>query len=305
MSRRPNFIIIGAMKSATSTLHEQLAAQPGIFMSTPKEPNFFSNDEEYDKGLGWYEDLFAAAQPDDLCGESSTHYTKLPTYPHTLERIQQHVPDAKFIYMMRHPINRLVSHYIHEWTQRRVSTDINSAVDLHPELIAYSQYSMQIKPFLETFGSDRVLPIFFERFCTEPEAELERVCRFIGYSQTPTWVNDQERHNVSSERLRKSAWRDFIVEVPVLSTIRRMVVPKGVRNWVKSWWTMKEKPQLNPDKVEYLQGVFDEDLAILGTWLGVDLSCETFKTIALAGPHDWMGWPTQDLKRLDTVSQLR
>ena len=54
MDRLPDFIIIGAMKSATSTLHEQLAVQPGIFMSRPKEPNFFSNDEIVARGLDWY-----------------------------------------------------------------------------------------------------------------------------------------------------------------------------------------------------------------------------------------------------------
>mgnify|MGYP000427219719 CR=1 FL=1 len=50
MKKLPNFIIIGAMKCATSSLHEQLNQQPGIFMSELKEPNFFSNDEEYNKG---------------------------------------------------------------------------------------------------------------------------------------------------------------------------------------------------------------------------------------------------------------
>ncbi len=79
-TRLPDFIIIGAMKSATSTLHNQLSAQPGIFMSTPKEPNFFSDDDIYNQGLSWYSGLFSDANARDICGESSTHYTKLPDY---------------------------------------------------------------------------------------------------------------------------------------------------------------------------------------------------------------------------------
>ena len=55
---RPNFIIIGAMKCATTSLHDQLAAQSGIFMSTPKEPNFFSDDDAWRRGLDWYWGLF-------------------------------------------------------------------------------------------------------------------------------------------------------------------------------------------------------------------------------------------------------
>ncbi len=81
MSRLPDFIIIGAMKSATTTLHGLLASQPGVFMSTPKEPCFFSDDEVWARGVGWYASLFEAAPAGALLGESSTHYTKLPTYP--------------------------------------------------------------------------------------------------------------------------------------------------------------------------------------------------------------------------------
>ncbi len=104
MSKLPNFLIIGAMKCATSSLHEQLALQDGIFMTELKEPNFFSNDEEYTKGMSWYLSHFQDAQTEDLAGESSTHYTKLPTYPETITRIQEHLPNAKFIYVIRHPI---------------------------------------------------------------------------------------------------------------------------------------------------------------------------------------------------------
>ena len=97
MANSPNFMIIGAMKCATSTLHEQLALQPGIVMTEPKEPNFFSNNEEYQRGMDWYLSLFTEAQATDICGESSTHYTKLPTYPETVSRIAAEFPELKFI----------------------------------------------------------------------------------------------------------------------------------------------------------------------------------------------------------------
>jgi Sulfotransferase domain len=78
--RLPDFVLIGAMKkSGTTTLHQQLSLQSGIFMSEPKEPTFFSDDQVYAKGLDWYSSLFAVAATSDLCGESSTHYTKLPS----------------------------------------------------------------------------------------------------------------------------------------------------------------------------------------------------------------------------------
>ncbi|NEO98895.1 MAG: sulfotransferase [Symploca sp. SIO2E9] len=128
MNNSPNFIIIGAMKCATTTLHEQLARQPGIFMTKLKEPNFFSNDERYAKGINWYLSLLESAKADDLCGQSSTHYTKLPTYSQTIERMYQYLPDVRLIYVMRHPIDRLKSQYIHEWKKRVISVEINQAI---------------------------------------------------------------------------------------------------------------------------------------------------------------------------------
>ncbi|MDJ0701709.1 MAG: sulfotransferase [Leptolyngbyaceae cyanobacterium MO_188.B28] len=288
MNNYPDFIIIGAMKCATTTLHEQLAAQSGIFMSEPKEPNFFSDSPEYEQGIEWYKALFQSADADDLCGESSTHYTKLPTYPQTIERIQSHLPEGmKFIYMMRHPVDRLVSQYIHEWSQCNITVDINQAIYSHPELIQYSQYSMQLKPYLDKFGPQNVLPVFMERFRSHPQEELERICRFIGYSAKPTWVEEITQQHLSNERMKKSAWRDFLVDAPILSLLRRTLVPKGVRTWVRSWWQMKKRPELEPVQQDYLQTIFDEDLSVLGTWLGVELNCQEFKSTVVKEPSEW------------------
>ncbi|MGK7889210.1 MAG: sulfotransferase [Leptolyngbyaceae cyanobacterium] len=292
--KQPDFIIIGAMKCATSSLHEQLALQPNIFMSTLKEPNFFSNDEEYNQGFDTYWCHFEAATPTDLCGESSTHYTKLPTYPLTIERLHKTLPNAKFIYVMRHPIDRLVSQYIHEWSQRVIDVDINQAVDQFSELIDYSRYTMQLQPYFDTFGADRLLPVFFERLFTHSQSELERICQFLGYTGTPTWQT-LEAQNVSSSRMRTSAWRDTLVENPVLETLRRTLIPKSMRTWVKGLWTMRDRPILIPEQEQRLQAIFDQDLAILGQWLDIELSCATFKAVVKDKPLDWIHAPADPL----------
>ncbi|WP_082348901.1 MULTISPECIES: sulfotransferase domain-containing protein [Planktothricoides] len=217
MSDRPHFIIIGAMKCATSSLHKQLALPPGIFMSELKEPNFFSNDEQYAQGIEWDQSHLAAADTHDLFGESSTHYTKLPTYPQIITRLQKHLPDVKLIYVMRHLIDRRVSQYIQEWSECRISVEINQAIYNHPELIDYSRYSFQIKSYFEAFGQDRVLPVFFERLFYQPQTELERICQFIGYKGQPIWDAQVNAQNISNQRMRKSAWRDVLVELPFLS----------------------------------------------------------------------------------------
>lgn len=284
---KPDFIIIGAMKCATSTLHEQLSRQPGFFMTNPKEPYFFSDDHVYAKGLDWYSSLFSNAGPSDIRGESSTHYTKLPTYPETLHRMHSVLPGLKLIYVIREPIDRLVSHYIHERTERTIGEPIDRALDHHPRLIDYSRYSMQIEPFLETYGPENVLISFAERLSKRPQQELERVCRFLGYGGQPRWSDDVGRENSGRQRLIRSPVRDFFVEMPVLRTIRRRFIPQSWRNRVKSYWQIKDRPQLSDDSRRRLKDVFDADLARLGRWLGSELSCDSFRERAMTMSGEW------------------
>jgi hypothetical protein len=275
------------MKCATSTLHDQLARQPGILMSTPKEPCFFSDDDQYGRGMDWYAHLFASAASDDLCGESSTHYSKLPTYPATIKRLKADVPDAKLVYIMRHPIDRLISQYIHEWTTRKLRGPIDRAIDQLPRLVDYSRYAMQLRPLLKAFGQQQVLPVLFERLMDNPQSELERIARFIGYAGQPQWQVDVEASNVSLTRERASGWRDALVYAPGISAIRQRYIPQSWRDRLKTLWQMRQRPQISPDRLQRLRRIFDEDLKQLGPCLGMELSCDTFKQCAVAQQTTW------------------
>jgi hypothetical protein len=292
--REPDFIIIGAMKCATSTLHEQLARQPGVFMSTPKEPNFFSDEPQWRLGLAWYQSLFAQAPPGYLCGESSTHYTKLPSHPHVIDRIARSLGDhVKFIYIMRHPIDRLVSHYIHEWSQRVLSCPIDQAINDHPALVQYSCYAMQMEPWLERLGPQRVLPVFYDRLTRHSQSELERIGRFLGCPHRLQWDSTLREQNVSAERLRANPVRDAILNLPGCRLLRRTLVPQPVRNRIKNFWTIRERPQLSDTAMQHLTGIFDADLHTLGSWLGCSLNCENFRSVALATEARWTSGAAQ------------
>lgn len=283
----PDFIIIGAMKAATSTLHMQLAAQPGIFMATPKEPNFFSDPDRWALGFDWYRALFSGAKPRDLRGEASTHYTKLPTLPDALPRLHAAIPQAKLIYMMRHPVDRLVSHYSHGWLERSIEGPIDAAIDRHPELIDYGCYAMQIRPWLDSFGAGAILPVFAERMAAAPQQELERICRHIGYAGAPLWSDGLAAQNVSADRLRDSVWRDRLVDNPPARSLRRALVPRSIRDRIKRHWQMPEKPVLSDASIRRLHEIFDCDLAQLGPLLGTRLDCANFRTIVRERSLDW------------------
>lgn len=283
----PNFIIIGAMKCGTSTLHQQLARQPGVFMSEPKEPNFFSNDEVYAQGEGWYRGLFADAPSSALRGESSTHYTKLPTYPKTLERMRTLLPDLKLIYLMRHPVERLISHYIHEWSMRVINIPIDQAIDVHHELMDYGCYWMQLQPFFGVYGRASVLPVFLEHMQCAPEAELERVCRFLGYAGTPHWEKDLAQQNASAERLRLGSLGRRLLNDPLLKHLRRALIPIRLRVGLKARLAMRARPELSQRSRARIVARFDEDLEKLGREFGVGLSCATFRERVSAAPLEW------------------
>lgn len=282
-TRKPDFIIIGAMKSATSTLHEQLALQPDFFMSTPKEPFYFSDDEVFSRGREWYLNLFSNAEPNQLCGESSTHYTKLPDYPNTINRMKSELPRIKLIYVLRDPVERLISHYIHQWSQNVFRCDINEAIDRYDELVNYSRYAYQIQPYIDTYGRDNIMFVFNEALRSRPQAELERVAKFLGIE--PNRVKWQEKlveQNVSSQRVRRFNGYNLLVDSSVMTWLRRRLIPKSFRTRVRGLLSMRKKPEIIPSKLIELNRIFDEDLVNLSKILGQEFQTATFKDNAIA-----------------------
>ena len=259
----PDYIIIGAMKCATSTLAVQLGGQKGIFMTSPKEPNYFSDDAIFAKGAEWYASLFASAAPGDIKGEASTHYTKRPELDQTLARMVPAVGDVKLIYMIRNPMVRLVSHYIHEWSEGRLSGSLEAAIDTYTPLIDYGRYGWQITPFIEAFGTEPILLTSLERLTADPETELSRIARHIGHSGPVTWMKEDAAQNVSSERVRRLPLQGVLVDNPVATYLRRNLVPKGIRNRIRAMRQMKDRPEIPPHQRASLETCFAQDRDLL------------------------------------------
>lgn len=259
----PDFIIIGAMKCGTSTLAAQLGLQAGIFITTPKEPNFFSDDVVHAKGVAWYSNLFDAAAPGDLKGEASTHYTKLLTHPDAAARMAQTIKDPKLIYMIRDPIARLVSHYIHEWSMEEMKGSLVEALDRHPELVDYSLYGRQLTPYVAQYGQDRILVVRLEDMQVAPQQTLEHVCRFLGYDSRPLWQSEFARENVSAERIRRFPLHDLVFDNPLATTLRRALVPQALRDRIKQARQMRTRPKLPAESRRALEARFTADLETL------------------------------------------
>lgn len=283
----PDFVIIGAMKAATSTLHDQLSGVPGLAMSNPKEPCFFSDDDVFARGEDWYEGCFSEAAPGDLRGESSTHYTKLPTLPDACERLHRHRPDARLVYVIRHPVDRLVSHYIHGWTEGWYTRGIEEAIAEDSTLIDYGRYAMQLEPWLERFGPRQLHLVPYDGIRTRPQVEFERVAEFLKVPSEVAWDDAAGPRNASASRLRSSWFNRWFVYPRWATIVRRALVPKSVRNRVRTGQQMTTRPELSDATSRRLESIFDRDLARLSEWLGRDIRCRNFAEATTGEPLGW------------------
>jgi Sulfotransferase domain len=283
-SALPDFVVIGAMKCATSSIHDQLSQQPGISMSDPKEPNFFSDDENWALGISSYKALFEVLPSNDFKGESSTHYSKLPTYQECAQRLHNTLPHVKLVYVMRDPIDRVVSQFVHEWSMRvfEEGCSIDEAIRKYSLLVDYSKYAMQLQPYIQLFGKDSILPVFFECLMANPQNELERIAKHIGYAESVCW---QENHakNISMQRQRRSPLLNKLLDIRLVQVARRTLLPESVRARIRSKWTMSERPEISEESRAYLYEHLDPDMAILGNYFGIDLCCSNFKASVLSG----------------------
>ena len=200
----PNLFIIGSMKSGTTSLHEYLNEHPDIFMSEVKEPGYFADCMNYyPKELAWYESLFEDVKDEKIIGESSTNYTKLPICTDVVQKIWEYNPDARFIYLMRDPIKRTMSHYWHGVKYGDERTDILTVIKKKQEFIDFSDYAYQLEPYIERFGLDRIYTLTFESFIKDPADELKSIFDWLGVDSGIPIKNAGSTHNALPKSFKK------------------------------------------------------------------------------------------------------
>src|SRR6476620_8240755 len=193
----PNLIVIGAQKCGTSGLHYYLSLHPETSMSNPKELNFFIAERNFPRGREWYGAHFdprAAAR-----GESSPNYTSYPQHVGVPERMHTTLPDAKLLYMVRDPIDRIAAHWVHNFAKRREKGDLRATL-MHPSTsyLARSHYYTQLQQFLRVYPREQVLLVEQDELRGNRMETLRRVFEFIGVDPDFTHARfSDERHKTS------------------------------------------------------------------------------------------------------------
>lgn len=226
---RPNLFLIGSMKSGTTHLSALLGDHPAIFISSPKEPCHFVDGKTlrkiwphmwqrgFWKSAELYLSLFAGAGEARVIAEASTLYSHAPMVGRVPERILAFNPDARFIYIMRDPVERSISHYWHRvrwWGERR---PILAAIRSEPLYVDVSHYARQLRGYLRHVGRERIYVLTHEALIADPVNQLSRLYAWLDVDpsfrparlRVPTNRRPEVVYQVRGygllERLRRSA----------------------------------------------------------------------------------------------------
>jgi hypothetical protein len=233
----PTFFIIGAAKAGTTALFFYLDLHPEVQMSSEKEPDFFADPDGYlpfgrVSSLRRYERLFESASP--VRGEASHTYSVYPLHEGVPERIHALVPDAKFIYLVRDPIDRMRAWYIQNQSWQRPLAPREALGDIHDprnEYIAGGKYMSQIERYLAVFGRDQLLVVEQDELRTRRKEALGTVFDFLGAAPGYWTPEFDQPHNLSSDRVHVPRPIRRIVRSRASRAVQARL-PEGVREGI-------------------------------------------------------------------------
>jgi len=193
MTRLPDFVLIGTMKSGTTSLFRWLGTHPAVRLPERKEPMFFGDDRTWSRGVDWYSSLFPS---DGVTGEASAGYTAAAVTEVAASRAATVVPSARLLCLLREPSARLRSHYVHERQRGRERRRFLDAVAPDSAYVTSSCYDRCLAPWVERFG-EQLLVVRAEDL--DGDDAWASVLTHLGLDVVP---RPADRHNVSGGKER-------------------------------------------------------------------------------------------------------
>lgn len=249
--RRVDFMIVGAQKCGTTTLAKIFKNHASVVGCSNKEPMFFCSTQNWRQELSRYHALYEW-QEKALHFEASTTYS---IYPHAKSgmvwmKLHAYNPDLKIIYIVRNPLERIVSSYMHLYERGYIDLNLKQAIVEKPILLNITRYATQIKPFIKQFGADNVLILFFDELVENRNLVIRKLCDFLNISPEGFQNQDDIHANKSIGGYKRHHKYDnpgFILD--------------GVRQYFPLLWNLitdnsarsfKRKPVLEPDSQEMI-----------------------------------------------------
>lgn len=293
MTTMPNFLLIGANKAGTTSLHNYLKQHPEIYMSRIKEPSFFSlegktvdrsqrNYESVINNLEDYQALFKKASSHKAIGESSTSYLCNPEAP---GRIKKYIPNVKLIAILRNPVDRAYSNYLmHLGWGLEDTFDFSKAIDLAKQrgtdnylknwhYTRLSFYYEQLTRYFEIFDRHQIKIYLYEDWKNNPNSVIEDIFRFLEVDEN--FRPDMSVKQNTSDNHRKELVRQYWdKKYPVFKQLIKQIIPPAFRSSLVKQIEKRNfiKPSLEPEMRKFLIDSYREDILQLQNLIHRDLS---------------------------------
>jgi hypothetical protein len=294
----PNFLIIGAAKTGTTSLYHYLKQHPEIYMSPVKEPKFFAYDCEKPDfrgpgdqarkpkftNLEAYQSLFVGVSNETAIGEASVIYLYNPKTP---ERIRHYIPDVKLIAVLRDPVERAYSNF---WVQMAVRrdeplTDFAQAMRAEEKRIInhwhprwhYKQrgfYYVQLKRYFDNFERNQIKIYLFDELVTNSNAVVRDIFRFLDVDGA-FMFDVTTRHNVTRGVPNSKAMHELLSnQYPIKNVIKRFLPDRLRQHIIKAikTYNFSPRPPLTPEVHGQLIEEYRNDILRLQDLIQRDLS---------------------------------
>ncbi len=237
------------MKAGTTSLHGFLDLHPELYMSKAKEINYF-NKYYYSRSSDWYEKQFSGSM---LSGEATPAYSWIHKYPEVPSRIYQFNPNVKIIYLLRDPIDRIISHLHHDLYRDRIKLeDIPEILFKDSHYINSSKYWYQLSNYLKLFPSDQLCLIQTEDLRNKPYETLNEICKFLKVSSFNPKTPLKNRNTGSRRYLIKH--HDFVHDKFPKKLVKYY-------HWLFYFLNIKiERPKLSNEILEKLRNELNSDV---------------------------------------------
>jgi len=296
-NKLPNFFIVGAAKSGTSSLHNYLNQHPEVFMPSynkegmkVKEPRFLIKDlvqHRLHNGVwSWeeYKSLFNDVKDETSIGESTVLY--LYYYKHAIDNIKKYLgKNVKIIIMLRNPTDRAYSAFQHVSRGLKEQNSFEEALKIEKgrmdkdsgltPMTMYKEmglYYDMVRAYKENFKNIHI--IFYEDFRDDTEGEIKNIFKFLGLSLSAN-IDFVSRHNVGGKRWKNEKMKHVFMKNNPLKSALKKVIPKslrkGVRDTLISASTDKVAPMKENTRIK-LNAFFKDDIKKLSDLLNRDLT---------------------------------
>jgi len=286
----PNFFIVGAAKAGTTSLYWYFRNIPGIYMSSIKEPNYFSNKVRLKyRPIGpirdkrKYLNLFKDVTDEKIIGEASPGYLSDPETPKLIHEL---VPHAHILISLRDPVERVFSSYLMKNREGGLHGSLNDELQkvLHNKIdhrkpylnLKGGMYSENVKRYFDIFGREQVKVIIFEEFIKDAKGTVEEILRFFGFNQK---LDNFEAEAHNTFRSARGPIARHILSHKSIGRIAKKILSPSARETLRKRVLSKKspKPKMEPQERETLIQFYREDVKKLEGILGRKLPWPNFK----------------------------